>query len=124
MAPLSLLVPVNINALFECEALCVQACDVIWYVGDNSTANRHQRQQYESQGFTFSDNHSVLPNGTHTATSTLTINASVNVDNLRLHCLAILSGEHTLSALSKPVTLQVISGEYPNQQRHGTCVCA
>ena len=107
-SPESLLVPVNTNAMFRCQAYCVSVCDIDWII-NGVTANPHQRTIFKNRGFTFFGLEQV--NTTYTVR--LAINASANVNDTELWCNVILDGDVIHAPVrSSHAKLLVIRGDH------------
>ena len=102
--PASLLVPLNTEAVFTCQAYCVRVCDLYWIIG-NTTANPHHLPQFEKLGYIFKSNET---DGIYTAQ--ISINASLSVNGTHFQCYVILDGLNTFATLSNQVILLVITG--------------
>ena len=97
--PSSVLVPVNKEALFTCEAHCSQLCDILWINATthdviNKPGTVSSQQDHENYEYV----------------STLALNASVEVNNTQLYCFVILDGEDDIVNRSVNATLLVIPG--------------
>ena len=90
-SPQSLLAPVNMNAVFTCQAHCITSCSIYWIINGTTISDHIRRSNFEQQfGFFFSYQKSNM-----TYTVGLTIRASVNVNDTNLQCEVILnSGRH------------------------------
>ena len=104
--PTSLLVPLNTEAVFTCQAYCIGVCDIYWIIG-NTTVNPHHRSQFEKQGYIFINNEA---NGTYTAK--VAIYASLGINGTQFQCYAILDGLNTFAAWSTQAILLIITGTY------------
>ena len=106
--PKSLLIPVNTNAVFTCQAYCAKRCDIDWFINNNNTANSHQRIWFESIGFRFSR----LEKINMTYTVRLTVNASISINDTELWCSVIVDSITTDDrVMSHPATLLVLTGD-------------
>ena len=105
-SPQSLLVPVNMNAVFTCQAYCITSCFIHWII-NGTTVNNIQRSKFKQQfGFSFSQNQE----SNMTYNVGLTIRASVNVSDTNLQCEVILnSGRHD-EVKSSHAKLLVLTG--------------
>ena len=111
--PASLLVPINTEVVFTCQAYCNGVCDLYWIIG-NTTANSHHRSRFEKQGYTFINNKT---NGTNTAQ--VAVSASLSVNGTHFQCYAILDGLNAFATRSTRAILLIITG-IPN--RLSTCM--
>lgn len=107
--PTSLLVPLNTEAVFTCQAYCVGVCDLYWIIG-NTSVNPHHRPRFEKQGYTFKSNET---NGTNTAQ--VVVNASLSVNGTHFQCYVILDGLNTFAAWSTQAILLIITGRFDSR---------
>ena len=107
--PLSLLVPINTEAIFTCQAYCISLCDIYWIIND-VTANTHHTPNFERQGFVFTYGSSVA-NKTYKASIAVTV-ASKDLNQTEFYCYVILDGEGyaTHTAKSNTAVLLVVEG--------------
>ena len=108
--PSSLLIPVNSEAVFMCEAHCTTSCTMHWLIGNTAVINEHQMRGHENLSFVFKSHQNQTQDGLIVHSLQLTINTTVKVNNTRLCCVAALGGLNTLSTKSAPAVLQVIQG--------------
>ena len=107
-SPESLLVRVNTNAMFTCQAYCISLCDINWII-NGVTANPYQQIQFEKQGFTFFG----LKRVNTTYTVRLAISTSAYVNDTELWCNVILDGDVIHAPIrSSHAKLLVIRGDH------------
>ena len=108
MNPLSLLVPINTEAEFTCQAYCISQCDIYWII-NNVTANTHHKPNFERRGFVF--NHESSP-ANHSYTARIAVTALQSLNQTEFYCYVILDGDSFASNTAKSSTavLLVIEG--------------
>ena len=103
--PVSLLVPIDTEAVFTCQAYCASLCDIYWIIG-NITVNPHHKPQFESKGYVF--NNRNPSNDMYTAR--VAINASLSVNGTGYQCYVILDGVNMFATRSSRAVLLIITG--------------
>ena len=102
---MSLLVPINTEAVFTCQANCASVCDIYWIIG-NITVNLHHKPQFESKGYVFSNGNPAKD----TYTARVAINASLSVNGTEFQCYVILDGVNMFATWSSRAVLLIITG--------------
>ena len=106
--PKSLLIPVNTNAVFTCQAYCAKMCNIEWFIENNNTANLHQKTWFQSRGFRFTQMEKI----NMTYTIRLTVNASAIINDTELWCNVFLNSVTShVRVMSHPATLLVLTGD-------------
>ena len=103
--PVSLLVPMDTQAVFTCQAYCTSLCDIYWIIG-NITVNPHHKPQFESKGYVFSSGNPVKD----TYTARVTINASLSVNGTEYQCYVTLDGVNMFTTRSSREVLLIVTG--------------
>lgn len=102
-SPSTLLIPVNIEAKFSCKSDC-NYCSGRWYINGSNTLDNNGNPYPEYSDFQFRR----MGDGT----LTVTVNASVAMNNTKFYCIFRASGDSTESASSETATLLVIPSKF------------
>lgn len=112
LPPTSLLVPVNNEAAFICQANCAVQCSIQWFITNanysGSTSNAIQRTRLRNHGLHVSFD----PVYNNTYTQRLFINATTDNNNTRLYCFVSINVPNGNFIRSNEVTLTVIGNYY------------
>ena len=103
--PASLLVPIDTEAVFTCQAYCASVCDIYWIIG-NITVNPHHKPRFESKGYAFSNGNPVKD----MYTARVAINASLSINGTEYQCYVILDGVNMFATWSRRAVLLIIIG--------------